>query len=70
MAHYLTGDSTGKDLDGTCRDESIDGACIDIYEDSPEINPNFDYRYDVPGRRFRISETNIFTFSFTGRIQF
>ncbi len=70
MAHYLTGESTGKDLDGACRDESIDGACIDIYTDSPEISPNFDYRYDVPGRRFRVSETNIFTFSFTGRIQF
>ncbi len=70
MAHYLTGESTGKDLDGACVDSSIDGACVDHYENSPEANPNFDYRYDVPGRRFRVSETSLFTFSFTGRVQF
>ena len=69
-AHYLTGETTGKDLDGACVDPSIDGACVDHFEGSREANPNFDYRYDVPGRRFRVSETSLFTFSFTARVQF
>lgn len=69
-AHFITGESTGKDLDGLCPDASIEGACIDTQRDSQEVNPSYDFRYDVPGRRFRVSETSVFTFSASLRGQF
>lgn len=34
------------------------------------LNPNFDYRYDAPGKRFRISEVSIFELSVGGVLQF
>ncbi len=34
------------------------------------MNPNFDWRYDAPGRRFRISEVSVFELSFAGVLQF
>lgn len=34
------------------------------------LNPNFDWRYDAAGRRFRISEVSIFALSFGGVLQF
>jgi hypothetical protein len=33
-------------------------------------NPNFDWRYDSPGHRFRISEVSNFTMSFAGVLTF
>jgi hypothetical protein len=33
-------------------------------------NPNFDWRYDAPGRRFRISEVSLFELGFAGVLQF
>jgi hypothetical protein len=41
-----------------------------LYNSSGSVNPNFDYRYDAPGRRFRISEVSIFALSFGGVVQF
>lgn len=38
--------------------------------DPGSINPNFDWRYDAAGRRFRISEVSIFELSFGGVLQF
>jgi hypothetical protein len=38
--------------------------------ESDTTNPNFDWRYDAPGRRFRISEVSIFELSFGGVLQF
>ena len=38
--------------------------------DPGALNPNFDYRYDAAGRRFRISEVSIFALSFGGVLQF
>jgi hypothetical protein len=38
--------------------------------DTAAVNPNFDWRYDAPGRRFRISEVSIFELSFGGVLQF
>jgi hypothetical protein len=69
-SHYLTGETTGKHLDDVCPNPDFNGPCVDLSQGSLEANPNFDYRYDVPGRRFRVTETNLFTLSFTGRIQF
>jgi hypothetical protein len=34
------------------------------------MNPNFDWRYDAPGRRFRVSEVAIFALSVGGIVQF
>ncbi len=56
--HFLTNESVGKDLDNACRGEP--GSCVDLDNRAGEINPNFDFRYDMPGRRFRISEINTF----------
>jgi hypothetical protein len=54
-AHYLTGETRYKDgWTGT----------------SAEVNPNFDWRYDAPGSRFRISEVSIFALSVGGVLQF
>ena len=39
-------------------------------EDPAASNPNFDARYDAPGRRFRITEVSIFALSFGGVLQF
>ncbi len=47
----------------------ISGEGLGRYGDDPSIatthpeqlNPNFDYRYDQPGHRFRVSETTVFT---------
>jgi len=33
-------------------------------------NPNYDARYDAPGRRFRIDEVNLFNLQITGILQF
>jgi hypothetical protein len=33
-------------------------------------NPNFDWRYDAPGRRFHASDVTVFQLAFTGVLQF
>ena len=38
--------------------------------ESDPTNANFDWRYDAPGRRFRISEVSLFALSFAGVLQF
>lgn len=53
-AHYLSGESYYRDGGSGTAD----------------VNPNFDWRYDAPGRRFRISEVSIFELSVGGVIQF
>jgi hypothetical protein len=39
-------------------------------ETGGDDNPNFDWRYDAPGRRFRISEVSNFAMSFAGVLTF
>jgi hypothetical protein len=53
-AHYLTGESLGRN--GGWPSVGSDG----LTTDPAEMNPNFDHRYDAPGRRFRISEVTLF----------
>jgi hypothetical protein len=36
----------------------------------PGQNPNFDWRYDAPGRRFRVDEITLFNLTLTGILQF
>jgi hypothetical protein len=53
--HFLTGESLGtSDASGT----------------SPDQNPNFDWRYDAPGRRFRLTEVNTFSLQAAGFLRF
>ncbi len=59
-AHWLTGETLGTDRDWPPLDPSGNG----ITADPSRMNPNYDWRYDAPGRRFRISEVANFTMSF------
>jgi hypothetical protein len=38
--------------------------------DPSQPNPNFDWRYDAPGRRFKLSEVALFQLQFGGVLQF
>lgn len=60
--HSLSQETLGQDLNG-------DGT-ITATPGSPELNPNFDFRTDMVGRRFRISENNVFTFDLTATFNF
>ncbi len=51
--HYISGESLGQ---GT---GNYDPTVIGTAQQSP----NFDFRYDAPGRRFRVNETTVFTLS-------
>ena len=54
-AHLLTGEALGVN---------------DATNGSPGQNPNFDWRWDAPGRRFRISSAGVFSLQATGIINF
>ncbi|HUL58865.1 MAG TPA: hypothetical protein VLU43_06310 [Anaeromyxobacteraceae bacterium] len=56
-AHFLTGEKPG---------------ASDYLSNptNPNLNPNFDARYDAPGNRFRATEVSIFTLSIAGVLQF
>lgn len=60
--HFLTNEDIGKDLDG-------DGA-VNVSSNTSEINPNFDYRIDRVGRRFRIEQQYIFRLMITASFNF
>ncbi len=64
--HYLTGESLGKSGSWPALDPSGNG----VTADPSQLNPNFDWRYDAPGRRFRISEVALFDLTFAGVLQF
>ena len=66
--HFLTSEPFGKDLDGKCPGTS--GGCVNLDNSSNEISPSFDFRYDTPGRRFRISQVTVFSVMATGAITF
>ncbi len=63
-AHYLTGESLGRTT-GSVPAGDLSGATP-----NPDMNPNFDWRYDAPGRRFRIDEVSLFELGFAGVLQF
>lgn len=60
--HTLTAEQVGKDLNGNGQ--------VDISTEPEEINPNFDWRVDRVGRRFRVGETSIFTLQATASFNF
>jgi hypothetical protein len=61
-AHFLSGESLG-------RAGVADGDVTGLTPNAA-LNPNFDWRYDAPGRRFRFSETSVFALSVAGVLQF
>jgi hypothetical protein len=64
-SHWLSGESLGRDGAWPAVDPAT-GLTVD----PAETNPNFDWRYDAPGRRFRLSEVSIFELSFGGTLRF
>lgn len=62
--HFLTGETLGRNrtwpaLSGTTG-----------LADPSQMNPNFDWRYDAPGRRFKLSEVALFQLQFGATLQF
>lgn len=62
--HFVTGETLGKN-----RSWPTLGAG-GITADPTRMNPNFDWRYDAPGRRFRLSEVALFQLQVGGVLQF
>lgn len=60
--HYLTNETVGKDLDSN--------GTVDITASPQEINPNYDYRVDRSGRRFRMQEQFVFRIQVTASFNF
>jgi hypothetical protein len=60
--HYLSGESLGRN--GTWP------TLGEIAADGSLQNPNFDWRYDAPGRRFRLSEVSLFDIFIAGVLEF
>lgn len=63
-AHYLTGESPGR------RRGKLPGGDLSGATSNPALNPNYDWRYDAPGNRFRISEVSVFDLSVAGVLRF
>lgn len=62
-SHWLTGEPLSKGEPPACAVGSTATSC-------PDVNPNFDWRYDAPGNRFRISEVSIFSLGVAGVLTF
>lgn len=60
--HFLTTENIGTDINKN--------GTIDVVGAAQEINPNFDWRIDRVGRRFRISEQMVFKVSVTATFAF
>ncbi len=56
--HFLTGEPLGANVDYTNA------------ANASQLNPNFDARYDLPGKRFRATETSVFTVNVAFLLQF
>lgn len=56
-AHFLTGEAQGNVLN-------------EIGVSGGDVNPNFDWRYDAPGRRFRLGDVLAYTVTASGAITF
>jgi hypothetical protein len=61
-AHFLSGEQLGR--------EAVGSGDVTGITANPNMNPNFDWRWDAPGRRFRITETSVFGLSVAGVLQF
>lgn len=66
--HFLTNEPVGKDRNNSC--PSGGKPCIDLDNKAGEISPNYDFRYDTPGRRFRVNQVTVFSVMATGTVNF
>jgi hypothetical protein len=62
--HFVTGETLGRNR--TSPAVGSNG----ITTDPSQMNPNFDWRYDAPGRRFKLSEVALFQVQFGALLQF
>ena len=60
--HFLTNENIGKDLTGN--------GTVDVSTNPEEINPNYDFRIDRVGRRFRIEQQYVFRLQVTATFNF
>ncbi len=60
--YTLTDESIGRDTDGN--------GTVDVSTNPLELNPNYDWRVDMPSRRFRASETSILRIDVVGTLNF
>lgn len=69
-SHFLSGESLGRN--GSWPAVGSNGITVnpDGTPNPSLMNPNFDWRYDAPGRRFRLSEVSVFNLSVAGVLQF
>jgi hypothetical protein len=61
FTHLVSGEPLGKKPADTLAAADVNG---------PAQNPNFDWRYDAPGRRFRVSETSVFDLTVSAVVNF
>jgi hypothetical protein len=71
-SHLLTDESIGLAL--PCSPGLPSGECpmntVNLDNVNHEINPNFDFRYDLPGRRFGIQNSTTLTLTATAMVNF
>ena len=60
--HFLTNENIGKDLTGN--------GTVDVTTNPEEINPNYDFRIDRVGRRFRLEQQFVFVPQVTATFNF
>ena len=60
--HTLTAEEIGQDLDGS--------GSVDVEANPAEVNPTFDWRYDLVSRRFRAVESTSFRFDLSATFSF
>jgi hypothetical protein len=60
--HFLTGERLGRD--------GVESGDVTGATQNPNLNPNYDWRYDAVGRRFRITDTSVFALSVGGVLRF
>jgi hypothetical protein len=60
FTHFISGEPMGK----------TPGDAVTPGSNGEVPNPNFDWRYDAPGRRFRVSQTTVFDLTLAGVINF
>jgi len=61
FTHFVSGEPLAKKPGDTLSAGELGG---------PAQNPNFDWRYDAPGRRFRVSETSVFDVTVSAVVNF
>jgi hypothetical protein len=66
--HWLTNENIGKDF--VVEPNGMTNGTVDVTAHPQEVSPNFDYRIDRVGRRFRIEEDFTFRAMVTGTFSF